>query len=100
MTAIASIIDNQLNPSCRFWKTVIEKPKFWVSVVLIVDKGNHDEVTQSRRIYIVPEINLRSENIEVLEYLFRTVIEEEAQLKRLAVSVRWKIDLLDPELRR
>ena len=83
---------------CRFWKSVIEKPKFWVSVVLTVDKENHDEVTQSRRINIVPEIHLRSENIEVLEYLCRAVIEDRAKLKRL-VSWGWRrIDLLDPEL--
>ena len=63
-----------------------------------MDKENHDEVTQSRRINIVPEIHLRSENIEVLEYLCRAVIEDRAKLKRL-VSWGWRrIDLLDPEL--
>ena len=96
MTVMA-IMNNDLL-FCRFWKSVIENPKFWVSVVLTVDKENHDEVTQSRRINIVPEIHLRSENIEVLEYLCRAVIEDRAKLKRL-VSWGWRrIDPLDPEL--
>ena len=54
-----------------------------------MDQENHDEVTQSRRINIVPEIRLRSEKIEVLEYLCRAVIEDEAKLKRLVVSGRY-----------
>ena len=58
-------------------------------MVLTVDKENHDEVTQSRRINIVPEICLRSEKIEVLEYLCRAVKEDEAKLKRLVVSGRY-----------
>ena len=69
-----------------------------------MDKENHDEVTQSRRINIVPEIRLRSEKIEVLEYLCRAVKEDEAKLKRLVstgnIYERWRVDLLrlDPEL--
>ena len=67
-------------------------------MVLNVVQENHDEVTQSRRINIVPEIRLRSEKIEVLEYLCRAVIEDRAKLKRL-VSWGWRrIDPLDPEL--
>ena len=94
MTVMA-IMNNDLL-FCRFWKSVIEKPKFWVSVVLYVNKENQDKVTQSRRINIVPEIRLYT--IEVLEYLCRAVIKVEANLKRLVVSVLGRIDLLDPEL--
>ena len=69
-------------------------------MVLTLNENNYDEVTQSRRINIVPEIRLCSENIAVLEYICRAVIEEDVQLERLVVSgsVRIEIDLLDPEL--
>ena len=73
-------------------------------MVLNVVQENPDEVTQSRRISICPEIRLRSENIEILEYLCRAVIEDEAKLKRLVSTgkndERWRVDLLrlDPEL--
>ena len=69
-------------------------------MVLTLNENNYDKVTQSRRINIVPEIRLCSENIAVLEYICRAVIEEDIQLKRLVLSgsVRIEIDLLDPEL--
>ena len=67
-------------------------------MVLNVVQENPDEVTQSRRISICPEIRLRSENIEILEYLCRAVIEKEVHLERLTISGMWRIIMLDPEL--
>lgn len=70
---------------CRQWRTVGERPKFWSNESLKVTEDNCHDVIESRRITIVPEIWLDSveNSIEIFEFLFRALMENRLQLKRL-----------------
>ena len=42
--------------TCRVWRTVAERSKFWLRAQLMVDRENFTEVVESRKINLVPEI--------------------------------------------
>ena len=110
-----SVLINIVFLSVRLWKTVIEKPKFWRWARLTVSSDNYQEVLQSLRVKIVPEIKISiydlmishlgfvipsSSMLAVLENLFTAVVDGSSSLKTLQVMHCSSVNLraMDPVL--
>ena len=65
--------------NCRRWKEVVEIPKFWTEMKLVVDDLNVSEVLQSRIIQLVSYIQFSGfastqSTDEMLEQFFRAIV--------------------------
>ena len=88
---------------------MIEKPKFWRWARLTVDSNNHEEILQSKRVNIIPEIEISSDDADgshipsssmlaILESLFAAVVEGSSHLKSIEIISSQDLRTLDHEL--